>query len=125
MKAHELLADIDKETVDFVPNYDGTEHEPTVFPTRLPNLLINGTSGIAVGMATNIPPHNLNEVVNACIALIDNEDLSIEGLMHYIPGPDYSRSRFSHRSDYQWHGWSFRRISHRTRTALYSLAHRH
>jgi len=87
--AHELLADIDKETVDFVPNYDGTEHEPTVFPTRLPNLLINGTSGIAVGMATNIPPHNLNEVVNACIALIDNEDLSIEGLMHYIPGPDF------------------------------------
>ena len=87
--AHELLADIDKETVDFVPNYDGTEHEPTVFPTRLPNLLINGTSGIAVGMATNIPPHNLNEVISACIALIDNEDLSIEGLMHHIPGPDF------------------------------------
>jgi DNA gyrase subunit A len=87
--AHELIADIDKETVDFVPNYDGTEHEPTVFPTRLPNLLINGTSGIAVGMATNIPPHNIKEVVSACIALIDNEDLSIEGLMHYIPGPDF------------------------------------
>ena len=66
--AHELLADIDKETVDFVANYDETEHEPTVFPTRLPNLLINGSSGIAVGMATNIPPHNLVEVINACLA---------------------------------------------------------
>lgn len=87
--AHELLADIDKETVDFVPNYDGTEHEPTVFPTRLPNLLINGSSGIAVGMATNIPPHNITEVINACIALIDNEDLSVETLMQHVPGPDF------------------------------------
>ncbi len=87
--AHELLTDIDKETVDFNPNYDESEFEPTVFPARIPNLLINGTSGIAVGMATNIPPHNLGEVINACIALIDDADLSIEALMEYIPGPDF------------------------------------
>ncbi|MFZ1386034.1 MAG: DNA gyrase subunit A [Thiolinea sp.] len=87
--AHELLADIDKETVNFVPNYDGAEHEPAVFPTRVPNLLVNGSSGIAVGMATNIPPHNLNEVVNACLALITNPDLEIDDLMEYIPGPDF------------------------------------
>ncbi len=87
--AHELLTDIDKETVDFNPNYDESEFEPTVFPARIPNLLINGTSGIAVGMATNIPPHNLGEVINACIALIDDSDLSIEALMEYIPGPDF------------------------------------
>ncbi len=87
--AHELLTDIDKETVDFNPNYDESEFEPTVFPARIPNLLINGTSGIAVGMATNIPPHNLGEVINACIALIDDSDLSIEALMQYIPGPDF------------------------------------
>ncbi len=70
--AHELLADIDKETVDFAPNYDESEHEPEVLPTKLPNLLINGSAGIAVGMATNIPPHNLNEVCNACLALIED-----------------------------------------------------
>ena len=87
--AHELLADIDKETVDFSPNYDESEHEPTVFPTRIPNLLINGSSGIAVGMATNIPPHNLTEVVNGCLALIDNPEIDIDGLMEYIPGPDF------------------------------------
>ena len=87
--AHELLEDIDKETVDYVPNYDGAEHEPVVLPTRLPNLLVNGSSGIAVGMATNIPPHNLNEVINACIALMDDEALSMEQLMEYIPGPDF------------------------------------
>ena len=87
--AHELMADLDKETVDFVPNYDESEREPTVFPTRLPNLLVNGSSGIAVGMATNIPPHNLGEVVNACITLIDNPALTISALMHYIPGPDF------------------------------------
>ena len=87
--AHELLQDIDKETVRFVDNYDGSEQEPTVLPTRLPNLLINGSSGIAVGMATNIPPHNLTEVVGACIALIDNPDLNIAQLMQYIPGPDF------------------------------------
>ena len=87
--AHELLADIDKETVDFSPNYDESEHEPTVFPTRIPNLLINGSSGIAVGMATNIPPHNLTEVVNGCIALIDNPEIDIDGLMEHISGPDF------------------------------------
>jgi DNA gyrase subunit A len=86
--ASELLADIDRETVDFQPNYDGKELEPTVLPTRVPNLLINGSSGIAVGMATNIPPHNLGEVVTACIALIDDPSLSIAALMQYIPGPD-------------------------------------
>ena len=87
--AHELLADIEKETVDFVPNYDGSEKEPVVFPARIPNLLINGSSGIAVGMATNIPPHNLNEVVAACLALLQNPDLSIDELIEYIPAPDF------------------------------------
>jgi len=87
--AHELLADLDKETVDFVANYDESEREPTVLPTRVPNLLINGSAGIAVGMATNIPPHNLTEVVNACVALIDNEDTTIEELMALVPGPDF------------------------------------
>ncbi len=87
--AHDLLADIDKETVDFVSNYDGSETEPTVLPARIPNLLINGSSGIAVGMATNIPPHNLTEVINACIALIDWPDLDIDQLIEYIPGPDF------------------------------------
>ncbi|MBB1267856.1 DNA gyrase subunit A [Shewanella sp. SR44-3] len=87
--AHSLLADLEKETVDFVPNYDGTEMIPAVLPTRVPNLLINGSSGIAVGMATNIPPHNLTEVVKGCLALIDEPSLSIEQLMEYIPGPDF------------------------------------
>ncbi len=87
--AHEILEDIDKETVDFVPNYDGSEHEPVVLPTRIPNLLVNGSSGIAVGMATNIPPHNLSEVVAACLALIDNPDCTIPELMQHIPGPDF------------------------------------
>ena len=87
--AHELLEDLDKETVDYIPNYDGAEHEPVVLPTRLPNLLVNGSSGIAVGMATNIPPHNLTEVVNACIALLEDENLSVEQLLEYIPGPDF------------------------------------
>ena len=87
--AHELLADIEKETVDFVPNYDGSEKEPVVFPARIPNLLINGSSGIAVGMATNIPPHNLGEVVAACLALLKNPDLSIDELIEHIPAPDF------------------------------------
>ena len=87
--AHELLADLDKETVDFIPNYDESEHEPLVLPTKVPNLLINGSSGIAVGMATNIPPHNLAEVVNACILLIDQPEAEIETLMECIPGPDF------------------------------------
>ena len=87
--ASELLADIDKETVDFVPNYDGKEQEPTALPTRIPNLLINGSSGIAVGMATNIPPHNLSEVVDACHALLKNPDLTIDDLIKIIPAPDF------------------------------------
>lgn len=87
--AHEILADLDKETVDWAPNYDGTEQIPVVMPTRVPNLLVNGSSGIAVGMATNIPPHNLNEVVTACLALIDNPDITIEQLIEIIPGPDF------------------------------------
>ena len=87
--AHDLLADLDKETVDFSPNYDGTEDIPDVLPTQVPNLLVNGSSGIAVGMATNIPPHNLNEVISGAIALLDNPDLEIEGLMEFIQGPDF------------------------------------
>ena len=87
--AHELLADIDKETVDFIPNYDESEHEPTVLPARVPNLLINGAAGIAVGMATNIPPHNLGEIVDACIALIDDPEVTLATLMQLVPGPDF------------------------------------
>lgn len=87
--AHQLLADLEKETVDFVPNYDGTEFIPEVMPTRIPTLLINGSSGIAVGMATNIPPHNITEVIKGCLALIEEPALSIEQLMEYIPGPDF------------------------------------
>ncbi|WP_028769652.1 DNA gyrase subunit A [Silanimonas lenta] len=87
--AHQMLADIDKDTVDFQPNYDEKELEPTVLPTRFPNLLVNGSAGIAVGMATNIPPHNLGEVVDATIALIDDPEASIADLMQYIPGPDF------------------------------------
>ncbi len=87
--AHELLADIDKQTVDFAPNYDESEIEPAVLPTRIPNLLVNGASGIAVGMATNIPPHNLTEVVNACLALLDEPSLPLAELMRHVPGPDF------------------------------------
>jgi len=87
--AHELLADIDRETVDFVPNYDETEKEPSVLPTKVPNLLVNGSAGIAVGMATNIPPHNLTEIINACLALIENPAIDVEGLMQHVPGPDF------------------------------------
>jgi len=87
--ASEMLADIDAETVDFVPNYDEKELEPSVLPTRIPQLLINGASGIAVGMATNIPPHNLGEVIDACVALIDNPDLDLAGLMKLVPAPDF------------------------------------
>jgi DNA gyrase subunit A len=87
--AHELLADIDKETVDFGPNYDGSEHEPLIMPARIPNLLINGSSGIAVGMATNIPPHNLNEVLDACFALLKDPEMGIEELIELVPAPDF------------------------------------
>ncbi len=87
--AHSLMADLDKETVDFAPNYDETEFAPTVLPSRIPNLLVNGSAGIAVGMATNIPPHNIKEVCNACIALVDDPTLSVDDLISYIPGPDF------------------------------------
>jgi DNA gyrase subunit A len=87
--AHELLADLDKETVDFGPNYDESEYEPLVLPTRVPGLLVNGSAGIAVGMATNIPPHNLTEVINATIAIIEDPELGIEGIMEHLPGPDF------------------------------------
>ena len=85
----ELLADIDKETVDFVPNYDGKEQEPSVLPTRIPNLLINGSSGIAVGMATNVPPHNLAEIINACLAILERPDISLDEIIEIVPGPDF------------------------------------
>ena len=87
--SQELLADLEKETVDFAPNYDGTEHIPVVLPTKVPALLVNGSSGIAVGMATNVPPHNLTEVINGCLALVDNPDVTLEELMVHIPGPDF------------------------------------
>jgi DNA gyrase subunit A len=87
--AHELLEDLDKETVDFGPNYDGSEHEPLILPARFPNLLVNGASGIAVGMATNIPPHNMNEVVDACLAVLNNPDIDIEDLIRLVPAPDF------------------------------------
>jgi DNA gyrase subunit A len=87
--SHELLSDLEKETVDFVDNYDGTEKIPEVLPTRVPNLLVNGSSGIAVGMATNIPPHNLTEVINGCVALIDNPECTVDELIEHIPGPDF------------------------------------
>ena len=87
--AHELLADIDKETVDFTPNYDESEVEPSVLPTKIPHLLVNGQTGIAVGMATNIPPHNLTEIVSACLALLDDPTLPLAALMQHVPGPDF------------------------------------
>ena len=92
--AHELLADLDKETVDFTPNYDESEHEPSVLPTKVPNLLVNGSSGIAVGMATNIPPHNLAEVIDACVLLVDQPEATVEDLMACIPGPDFPTAAF-------------------------------
>jgi len=91
-----LLADLEKETVDFVPNYDGSETSPNVLPARFPNLLVNGSSGIAVGMATNIPPHNLSEVISACIAMIEHPDITIEEIMRYIPGPDFPTAGIIH-----------------------------
>ena len=94
--SHELLADIDKDTVDFGPNYDGSENEPLIMPTRIPNLLINGSSGIAVGMATNIPPHNLTEVIKACVEILDNPNISIDELLNFIPGPDFPTAGIIH-----------------------------
>jgi len=90
--AHELLDDLDRETVDFVPNYDETEHQPAVLPARFPNLLVNGSTGIAVGMATNIPPHNLTETISACLALIDHPEVSLDELIQLLPGPDFPTS---------------------------------
>jgi DNA gyrase subunit A len=92
--ATEMLADIDKETVDFAPNFDDRLMEPTVLPAKVPNLLINGSSGIAVGMATNIPPHNLREVVDACVHLIDNPECEIEDLRQFVRGPDFPTGGF-------------------------------
>ncbi|MCS5586687.1 MAG: DNA gyrase subunit A, partial [Gammaproteobacteria bacterium] len=87
--SHELLRDLEKDTVDFIENYDGSESEPSVLPTRVPNLLANGSSGIAVGMATNIPPHNLGEVIEACLRTIDNENITVDELLEVMPGPDF------------------------------------
>jgi DNA gyrase subunit A len=92
--AHQLLEDLDKETVDYGPNYDGSEHEPLVFPARFPNLLVNGSSGIAVGMATNIPPHNMSEVVDACLALLREPDMDIERLIELVPAPDFPTAAY-------------------------------
>jgi DNA gyrase subunit A len=92
----EVLADIDKETVDFVSNYDESEREPVVLPTRIPNLLVNGSSGIAVGMATNIPPHNLGEIVSACLALLENPNLTVADLVKHVPGPDFPTAGLIH-----------------------------
>src|ERR1700733_7628439 len=92
--AHELLADLDKETVDFGPNYDGSEREPLVLPSKFPNLLVNGSSGIAVGMATNIPPHNLGEVIDGCLAVIADPNITPEALIKIIPGPDFPTAGF-------------------------------
>src|SRR5512141_2615047 len=97
--AHELLADLDKETVDFGPNYDGSESEPLVLPSKFPNLLVNGSSGIAVGMATNIPPHNLGEVIDACLLLLQNPDTTWKELMTVLPGPDFPTGGFIHGLD--------------------------
>ncbi|MDX1778078.1 MAG: DNA gyrase subunit A, partial [Thermodesulfobacteriota bacterium] len=94
--ASELLADIDKETIDFIPNYDGTLQEPSILPAKIPNLMINGSSGIAVGMATNIPPHNLNEVIDGTIALIKNPSISLDELIALIPGPDFPTAGIIH-----------------------------
>jgi DNA gyrase subunit A len=94
--ASEIIADIEKETVEFAPNYDETLREPLVLPSRLPNLLVNGSTGIAVGMTTNIPPHNLREVIDATIALIENPEITIRELMQHIPGPDFPTAGFIH-----------------------------
>ncbi len=113
--AHEMLADLDKETVDFVPNYDESESEPSVFPTRLPNLLVNGSAGIAVGMATNIPPHNLGEVVDACVAYIDDPTIDVPG--------SSAGTRFSHRRRHQRGARDPRGLHQRPRSHLCSRSH--
>ena len=117
--AHELLADIDKETVDFIPNYDESESEPTVLPARSPNLLVNGSSGIAVGMATNIPPHNLTEVINGCVALIEVPDIDLNALMEIIPAPDFPTAGIINGV-----AGNAGCLSHRSRQGLHPRAHR-
>ena len=97
--AHEIMADLDKQTVNFVPNYDESENEPTVMPTRVPTLLVNGSSGIAVGMATNIPPHNLNEVISALLAMVEDPDIDVDGIMDHLPGPDFPTAAFINGAD--------------------------
>lgn len=104
--SHEMLADLDKETVNFAPNYDESEIEPVVLPTKIPGLLINGSSGIAVGMATNIPPHNLTEVINACLHLIDNRDATVQDLMAHVPGPDFPTAGFINGAAGIYHAYS-------------------
>jgi DNA gyrase subunit A len=118
--ADELTADIDKETVDFVPNYDGKEREPSVLPARMPNLLVNGSSGIAVGMATNIPPHNLTETINACVALLDKPESTVDDLMEIVPAPDFPTRGIV----YGLEGRA-RRLPHRTRSGGDSRPHAH
>ena len=116
--AGELLADIEKETVDFVPNYDGSETEPSVLPARFPNLLVNGSAGIAVGMATNIPPHNLVEIVNACLAVLDKPDVTLAELMQHVPGPDFPTAGIINGATGDRH-----RLSHRPRPPVDPRAH--
>ena len=124
--AHEILADLDKETVDFLENYDGSESEPSVMPTKIPNLLINGSSGIAVGMATNIPPHNLTEIITACLALIDNPEIEIKDLMEHIPGPDFPTAAMINRTQgiYEAYCTGRGRVHIRARTEVESLGKR-
>ena len=111
--AHEMLADLDKETVDFVPNYDGNEREPSVLPSKLPNLLVNGSAGIAVGMATNIPPHNLNEIVDACLHVLHHPEATIDELMEIVPAPDFPTAGIIYGL-----GRRARGLPHRSRQAL-------
>jgi DNA gyrase subunit A len=124
--AHELLADIDKQTVDFVENYDGSETEPSVMPTRIPNLLVNGSSGIAVGMATNIPPHNLNEIISACLALIEDPAIDVPGLMEHIPGPDFPTAGIINGAQgiYAAYGTGRGRVHIRARTEVETISAR-
>lgn len=117
--AHELLADLEKETVDWVPNYDGTEQIPAVMPTKIPNLLVNGSSGIAVGMATNIPPHNLGEVIDGCLALMDNPDLTVDE-----PDAVHPRSGLPHRRHHQRPRRDHRGLPHRSRAHLHPCPRR-
>lgn len=121
----EMLRDIDKNTVDFVPNYDGSLQEPVVLPSRIPNLLVNGSYGIAVGMATNIPPHNLNEVIDGLCAMIDNPEITVDELMKYIKGPDFRRLLSSRATRASKHTYRTGRgsITVRARTDIEEMPH--